>query len=359
MSLSKTVENVYLRHEAVHLSRRHLWRLLGMTLIFSLISVSLDRLLTWLGRLLISSSPSATAVLSATASGATVVAAAGIGLISMLISSLVSAGLLLGYNTQFITAGRGGVPKVLGIFYRMRYFFKGWRLDLLTGLKFMLWLLPGLLAFLVSAELYLYEYATASLLVNVTGIVLILALGIPAFIRYSLATYIMADEPDRGVRECITFSKGLTQGRKWQLFKLGVPMLLKMLGMLWFSSLIASMGISVLGKTSSLYLAMEICLYLVILPCVYFFLQLNMAYVLFYLKRREPTTDTSVSYWLREELQPAEQPVNSQPEALIEGMPAPDAAQTCAITDAPAESAADSPEDIPSQTNEEKESNHE
>lgn len=338
MSVNKTVENVYLRHDAVQLTRKHFWRLLGMTLLVSLITVGLEYLQTWLVGLLNAPTGAASAetLVAATPTAASSALGAVFNLIYAVVTALITSGLALGYIAQFISAGRGGVPKVFGVFKRMRYCLKSWGLDLLISLKLLLWMLPGLITGIVGAELSIHGYTGIANWVIFAGFALMFGLVIPASLRYSLASYTMADEPDRGIRECITLSKGLMKDRKWQYFKLGVPMILKMIGMIYAVSFAGALVIMLLGLMENPYV-MDILVYLALLSCIYFALQLNMAYALFYLKRREPVADA--------------------PEAA-EASESPDAPETADVVEspeAPAESPEDSPEDISPETKEEKE----
>ena len=367
MSVNKTVENVYLRHDAVELTRKHFWRLLGMMLVIGLLSVGLEHLLVWLGKLLNAPIDSATAetliAASPTASNSALVFV--VNLIFTFVSSLFASGLSLGHNAQLINAGRGGVPKVFGVFKRMRYCLKGWCLELLIGLKALLWMLPGLVLVITGAELQSYGESAIANWVVLAGLVLMLSLFIPAILRYSLAHYLMADEPDRGIRECITLSKELMKGRKWQYFKLGVPMLLKMIGVFYAASLVFSLVIVAIGSSASLaaQIIVLIAMLLVIAaPCIYFGLQMDMAYVLFYLKRREPAADAPVSYWLKDHS--TDDPAQAAPVSnWLREHTATDIAsadnEAADSPEAPEESAEDSPVDISPETNEEKEKDHE
>lgn len=369
MSVNKTVENVYLRHDAVKLTRKHFWRLLGMTLVVSLVATGLEYLLVWLGELLIApiGVASAESLLAEAPTAASSAIFYVVNLVFALVSALFASGLNLGYNAQLIDAGRGGVPRVFGVFKRMRYCLKGWGLELLIGLKVFWWMLPGLVTVIVGAELEIYGYSAIANWVIIAGIGLLFGLAIPAALRYSLAPYIMADEPDRGIRECVTLSKGLMKDRKWQYFKLGVPMILKMIGLMYAIIFAGALIISLIGLIEHLYL-LDILVYLALLPCVYFGLQMNMVYVLFYLKRREPAADEPVSYWLRKEEPQSAQPVSAWLEATPASAPAPadeaapeaaESAEASESIEAPAESCEDSPEDISPETNEEEENNHE
>ncbi len=49
--------------------------------------------------------------------------------------------------------------------------------------------------------------------------------GIVAAYRYSMAYYILLDHPEYGVMDCLRESKRITQGRKWELFKLDLSFL--------------------------------------------------------------------------------------------------------------------------------------
>ncbi|WP_367565873.1 DUF975 family protein [Lacrimispora sp.] len=50
--------------------------------------------------------------------------------------------------------------------------------------------------------------------------------GIIASYRYSQAVFIMAENPDKGIMECIHESKEMMAGHKWELFVLGLSFIL-------------------------------------------------------------------------------------------------------------------------------------
>lgn len=381
MSINQTVENVYLRQDAVRLTRKHFWRLLGMLLLIVLIAGVLDTGLTALGDLLLlkESQDVIDAAIAFTQenriSSANTLLAAQTNLLTspkyllfnlafILITGLVSSALGLGRHAQMLEAARGGKPRILGVFCRMRQCLKSWLLSLWVTLKLGLWAIPGLI--LISADTALWQGASSNWLTAI-GIGLVLGLVIPAALRYCLATFILADDPDRGVRECVTLSKGLTAGRKWQCFKLGVPAVLKMLGVAYGSMIVMALVATILGSSgataASILLVVLALLMLVAVAglVVYFSIQFDLAYALFYLKRREPVAG-AVSYWLRD--QPKEDPAKAAPVSYwlrdhAEAAPAPAAQEAPESPDAPAESLADSPEDTAPKTNEEKENHHE
>ncbi len=351
MSIDQTVENVYLRQDAVRLTRKHFWRLLGMMVLISLISGVLDWALTAIGDLI--TKPEAQAVTNAMKEYAAAPSIASYNLFSdalaqlfasprfllfnlvyMALTTLMADGLRLGYNAQLIAAGQGQAPRVLGVFGRMRYCLKGLGLTLFTGLKVLLWMLPGMLSIMIGTELEGYGQVGIGGMMNALGVGLLFGLMIPALLRYAMAPFILANEPDRGIRECVTLSKGMMQYRKWQCFKLGVPMALKMLGTFYVMALGFSLVIVAIGEPEGVILPMALLIGMFLLligPMLYFGMQMEIAYVLFYLKRCEPATDGPVSYWLRKD-----SPAEITPS-----------------TDAPAESTTDSPEDNSPKTNEE------
>lgn len=380
MSINQTVENVYLRQDAVRLTRKHFWRLLGMLLLIVLIAGVLDTGLTALGDLLLLKESqdvidaaiaftqenrisSANTLLEAQTNLLTSPKYLLFNLAFILITGLMNAALSLGRHAQMLEAARGGKPRILGVFCRMRQCLKGWLLSLWVTLKLGLWAIPGLI--LISADTALWQGASSNWLTAI-GIGLVLGLVIPAALRYCLATFILADDPDRGVRECVTLSKGLMAGRKWQCFKLGVPAVLKMLGMMYGFMILLSIPMAFVASYDNSPRLLLVILVLaaligILLVTLYFSIQFDLAYALFYLKRREPVAG-AVSYWLRD--QPKEDPAKAAPVSYwlrdhAEATPAPAAQEAPESPDAPAESPADSPEDTAPKTNEEKENHHE
>ena len=146
MSIELTVENVYLRQDAVQKTRKHFWRLLGMMLVIFIFTWLYDTALTTQGDRITQAETQA--VLDAVASyAASERMTSSEPVINALINLFVSPGFLLfnllyivitGIVTNGLTLGRHAQilavaawdekPKVLGSFCRMRYCFKAWRL---------------------------------------------------------------------------------------------------------------------------------------------------------------------------------------------------------------------------------------
>lgn len=324
MSLKQTVENVYLRQDAVQLTRKHFWQLLGMMVLLTSVTFTAERLLSSAGDVV--NGAEIQAVLDAlrtlntsskmTSTAPLMDAIAALlsspkfwlfNLCYILLTWLLAQGLLLGRYAQEITAARGETPQVMGIFSRMECCVKGVGISLLTGIKVGLRLLPGIIVCGIAAEMEGYGQVAISMLMTMLGVGLLFGLGIPAAFGYMMAPYILADEPDRGVRECVTLSTGLMKYRKWQYFKLCVPMLLKITGVLYAEALILSLLMAAVGENPAPVVSTVVTLVILLaitLPLVYFGLQMDMACALFYLKRKEPEVDAKTSYWLQDHSTP-------------------------------------------------------
>lgn len=111
--------------------------------------------------------------------------AAVIALVMLIVGSAVE----LGHNRYYISLVAENKKEEVGIlFSRFHIFGKALGLRLFIGLKVMLW----------------------SLLFIIPGII--------AAYRYVLAPYIMAENPDVGIREAVEKSKELMKGHKWRYF---------------------------------------------------------------------------------------------------------------------------------------------
>lgn len=109
--------------------------------------------------------------------------------VGLLLASLLLAGIVrLGRCSYYIQLVRGGRPGFDTLFSMATFWGKAVLLNLYISLLTLLW----------------------SLLFVIPGIV--------AAYRYSLAFYILADDPSKGVMECVADSKMLMHGHKWRLF---------------------------------------------------------------------------------------------------------------------------------------------
>lgn len=374
MSVNQTVENVYLRQDATQLTRKFFWPLLGIVLIYTLLPSLLEVALTALGDQLMipeitavteqiaylssaehltSSEPALQAITDLFMSPKFIL----FNLAYILVTGIFRAGLGLGVSKQVIDVARGGTPRIRGSFGRMRYCFKAWRLQIWTYIKITLWMLPGFLLLLLGAEMLLYDHDSLGNLLMFAGLGLMIGLVIPSLYRYVMATSILADEPDRGVRDCVNFSKGLMEGRKWQYFRLGVPAWASIFGITFLVDLIGSLVMTALGlETTPMTNTVISCITTV--TTIYFSIQLYLLDPLFYLKRRQLHSSVYESSWV-DTLAKAD-PAKAAPiSTWLAEHTAIEPGDAAEAPDTPEESSEDSPEDTSPETNEKKENHDE
>lgn len=340
MSVNRTVENVYIRQEAVQLTRRHCWRLLAMSVIISIINNGLSWALNTVGDALMlpeinqvldrysslmystritSAEPTVNALIALITSPKFII----FNLVVWVVTGLISAGLSVGHNKQLLDTGRGGYPQPLRVFAGMKLCLKAWGVQLWAGLKTGLWCLPGVGLVIVGSELTLYDMAEIGNAVMVIGVVLMLVLGLRAVLRYTMATTLLADEPDRGIRDCVKFSTALMQGRLWQYIRVGVPVFFKCMGAFLLAGIVHNLICSVVPMDVQIALMLDALL--TFAATIYFIVQANVLCTIFYLRTRRPVTldgtPKPVSYWLREHLETdiePEPPDNEAAEAASE-----------------------------------------
>lgn len=111
-------------------------------------------------------------------------------------------------------------------------------LSLFVGLISLLSSVPGILLMLWGE---LGMAGAAGIVIYLAGMVLVFLLSTIVTLRYSLAVYVLLEEPERKVWECIRLSRDMTDGNKMRLFQLqlsfiGVELLSYLtfgLGSLW------------------------------------------------------------------------------------------------------------------------------
>ena len=289
-----TVENVYIRHNAKLLTNKHFWKLLGMTLIiaaivFGLVAVGM-------------------ALLMLNGESTDISIAMVCYLLLMLIVTLLTSGLTLGYIQALLALCRGEEVSVSQVFSRMGQCFKAFRLSLWVGLKIMLWALPlyaiiGFVGFGIAvagdpnaAELTNATAQITLMVLPLVALVGVATLVIPAALRYMLSTYVLADKPDTGVRACVHESKAMMKGHKWQAFKLVIPMILMVYLIMIAIMIVLVIGSTVFAETSPVALAvLGVVLGLVMMVTgLIYAMRMTLAYCLFYLKRKGEVSPTPV-----------------------------------------------------------------
>ena len=142
-----------------------------------------------------------------------------------------------------------------GAFCRIRLFFKAIGLHLLIILKILLWMLPGI-GLLTGLLFALLRTGTADAVtsavqsVNVLTLPAILLIAVPgavAALRYAMAEFILADEPETKITECVRRSKEQMRELKKMLFVLMFSFLIWYLLQLLVASFLSGMGSGILS----------------------------------------------------------------------------------------------------------------
>ncbi len=324
-----TIENVYTRHKAKELTKRHFWKLLAMSLILAVIVYAIS-----FGGVMLLNIPASTTVTTTSTTVASAFEAAKnppaqsasivaglIYFLLMLVNTIVSAGLSLGLTSAMIYVARGGDHLTIGqLFSRMRSCLKGFGLSLWVGLKTILWALPAYAVMAVAVVFILSSEGSASAQTNEVATVLMMilplvvmvavfALVFPAYYRYMLSTYVLADKPDTGVFACVRESKAMMKGHKWQAFKLVVPTVLIMYVMLLLfaivTSCVAALLADALPVVTAILAILAVLAFFVLM--MYYSLRMGLGYCIFYLNRvKENTPEEAAPMEEAAEVAPAE-----------------------------------------------------
>lgn len=134
----------------------------------------------------------------------------GLSLMTMVLSPALTLGLI---NALLHALRRQEFTFSIAL-SRLRYFPKALGMELLLGLKYLLWMLPGM-ALMIAA---MWLPAEAMILVMLLSVVVMMIPVVIAAYRYALAIFILADRPDTRITECIRRSKEIMKRRKLELF---------------------------------------------------------------------------------------------------------------------------------------------
>ncbi len=288
-----SVENVYTRAAAKELTKKYFWKLLGMSVVAFGIPYAMMMAVTTLTVSLAETQPALHMVLT---------------LVLSLAVTLATCGLSVGLLAAMIALCRGNENLTVGmVFSRMGCTLKAFGLTLWVGLKTFLWMLPGyglmMLAFIALIVLVMIVYSGVDLatlpfsletfiivvysLMGV-GIVLMLALGLPASYRYMMSLYILADKPDTRVFDCVKQSKAMMKGYKWQAFKLIIPIFLVMFVMMLVVAVAFGAPMNLVAASPLLVSLLGIGMLVVYLALtMYYSARMYLCYTIFYLKRVE------------------------------------------------------------------------
>ncbi len=239
MADENTIANIRIRHEAEKIVKGQSGPLFALActvwLVGTILSVMVEYMLPNLAQ-----SPGM-------ASQAEDVGRSLLGLLLSLLPTVLMAPLSLGHLACVQRICRGEAASVVNLGCRRSAWGKAVGVTLLiTLMDFLVLLLTALLLSLVM--LAVPDFASAPGAVNLVKMPLAIAamallLGGVGYVilRNAQAMQLLAAEPERGVRECLRLSGKMMEGRKWQLFRLPMPYVLRCLGVTVAGALVTSL----------------------------------------------------------------------------------------------------------------------
>lgn len=177
------------------------------------------------------------------------------------ITFFVSPVLTLGQHHTLLKALRKEEFSAATVFSRMSIFFKAIGLQLMTALRLLLWMLPGMGVMLAGTALLLFE-PTVGTIAIFAAMILMFVLMIRAMYSYRMAAYVLADEPETGVNAALRRSCEVMQGRRMELFSLEISFIgWRLLVSIAQTMLLAMLG-SVIGMTLGLFASFFVSMYM-------------------------------------------------------------------------------------------------
>ena len=180
---------------------------------------------------------------------------------------LIAPALTMGMHHYMIDLLRGQADGVASVFDRLRWFLKAIGLNLLVAMKAFLWAVPGMAVVIggSAAAVTMADDVAAALRTMFTimsaGYILMMVLMIAAMLRYAMAMFVLADQPETGLLACIRRSKEIMKGRKTQLFALEFSFVLWHLLVMMAYVAVASMFGYVIGLTVQMFLNLFVASY--------------------------------------------------------------------------------------------------
>lgn len=156
------------------------------------------------------------------------------------------------------------------VFARGRYFFKALGLTLLIALKLLLWALPFMAVMLIGFTLMAVQQSTGWMALSMAGSFGMTAAIIRAVFTYAMAPVIQADEPEKGVMQCLRESIQIMNGKRMLLFSLELSFIGWYLLCALGSSLILSMFGFVIGETVSMLAQLVVSVYMGVAQCAFY-----------------------------------------------------------------------------------------
>lgn len=187
-----------------------------------------------------------------------ILAMSGLGILAWLVTPVLS----LGMNHWTLDRIRGEEEPVSTVLSRLGIFLKGIGLRIMTALRVLLWMLPGVAVFVLamiplwradaSSAQSVLSAANTSMMLTYFALLAMLVLGLMGYLRYALADLILADEPQERVLSCLRRSKTLMNGRTGALLGLMVSFIL------WYFlvSIAATFAAEIAGDVAGLLIQM-------------------------------------------------------------------------------------------------------
>lgn len=186
---------------------------------------------------------------------------------------LATCFLTLGMLNYLLGILRGTEGSVATVFSRARYFLKAMGLQFAVGLKVVLWLLP--LMAMAAALVFLLPdngegMSVAAYVLGVGYPIAVSVLVVWLLMRYAMATTLQADEPEKGVFQCIRESVLMMKGRKGRLIMLELSFFGWVLLQSAAQSLLMELAGAVVGSTVGMTLNMFLQVYMQTTLCAFY-----------------------------------------------------------------------------------------
>ena len=181
--------------------------------------------------------------------------------ITAAITLLISPVLTLGLNHTLLKALRKEEITVATVLARLPLFFKAIGLNLMIGLRLILWMLPGMALSLVGAAAVIFV-PTLGMLLMIAAMGVMFVLMIRAMYSYRLAAYVMADAPETGINAAIRRSVEVMLGRRMELFGLELSFIGWRLVLSIGQTLLLGMLGGVLGMTLGMFASFFLQMYI-------------------------------------------------------------------------------------------------
>lgn len=130
---------------------------------------------------------------------------------------LVTGPFSLGITIFFLALFRKQDVILTDIFLGFERFGKALGLLLFQGLFILLWALIGVAVMMLGAIVMAFTFTGGTVIV-IIGVIISTVFAVIASLKYSQSFFILSDDPDKGIRQCVDESKMMMKGNKAKLF---------------------------------------------------------------------------------------------------------------------------------------------